>query len=257
MNDFYSSKPDGLCGNEDCGQMSAWLVMSAMGFYPVTPGTTQYCIGSPWFKKIKINFSNGKIFTIDAPDNSSENIYIKSAKWNNSVYNSLFLYHEDVINGGTLFLEMTSQKGSSFGKADESSKFTKIADNLILVSPVIESNSRTFKDSLKISISFEADENSSVYYTVDGSTPTVNSSRYSVPFYINKTTTVKAQVFNRLRQLSVVTTAEFYKIDKDVKVNLKYPYNSQYHAGGAEGLVDGIRGTTNWRLGKLARISRN
>lgn len=249
MNEFYSSKPDGLCGNEDCGQMSAWLVMSAMGFYPVTPGTTQYCVGSPWFKKIKINFSNGKVFSIEAPGNSNENIYIKSAMWNYSAYNSLFLNHEDIINGGTLFLEMTSKKGSSFGKVDESSKYTKIIDNQIIVSPVIEAKSRTFKDSLKISFSFEADENTSVYFTVDGSTPTVNSVKYSAPFYISKTTTVKAQMFNRLGQSSVVTTANFYKIDKDVEVTLKHLYNPQYNGGGAEGLVDGIRGTTNWRLG--------
>lgn len=249
MNDFYSSKPDGLCGNEDCGQMSAWLVMSAMGFYPVTPGTTQYSLGSPWFKKIKINFSNGKVFSIEAPGNSNENIYIKSAMWNYSAYNSLILNHKDILDGGTLFLEMTSTKGSSFGKTDESSKFTKIIDNQILVSPIIEADSRTFKDSLKITISFERDENSAVYFTMDGSEPTVNSARYSLPIYISKSTVVKAQIINRLRQKSGITVAAYHKIDKDVKVTLKHPYNPQYHAGGSEGLVDGIRGTTNWRLG--------
>ena len=93
MNELYSDQPDGLSGNEDCGQMSSWLVMSAMGFYPVTPGSHEYIIGSPWFDEIKINLENGNEFTIKADNNSDENVYIVSAELNGSTYSNSYLRH--------------------------------------------------------------------------------------------------------------------------------------------------------------------
>ncbi len=85
MDELYTEKPDGLCGNEDCGQMSAWYVLSAMGFYPVTPGDPIYAIGSPLFEEITINLENGNNFTIKANNNSPENIYIQSATLNGEI----------------------------------------------------------------------------------------------------------------------------------------------------------------------------
>ena len=91
MDEQYSNKPNGISGNEDCGQMSAWYVFSALGFYPVTPGTSQYIIGSPIVKSAVINLENGKTFTITAPNNSPLSQYIKEVSLNNSpLLNSYF-----------------------------------------------------------------------------------------------------------------------------------------------------------------------
>ena len=106
MNEFYSNQPDGLCGNEDVGQMSAWYVLSAMGLYQVEPAGGKYIIGSPLFDEVKVNVGNGKTFTIITHGNSKENIYVQRATLNGKPYNKSYLLFEDIVRGGVLELEM-------------------------------------------------------------------------------------------------------------------------------------------------------
>jgi len=98
--EMYVDSTDGICGNEDCGQMSAWLVMSAMGFYQVCPGKAEYAIGTPIFSKIIINLENGKKFIIKVKNLSAENYYVQDITLNGKPYNKLFLNHADIMNGG-------------------------------------------------------------------------------------------------------------------------------------------------------------
>ena len=109
MHELYKNTPDGLCGNEDCGQMSAWYVMSAMGFYPVNPVSGEYMIGTPMFPKMKIKFADNKIFTIFAENLSRENCYIKSVRLNGRILDSPFIKHADIIKGGVLEFVMTDK----------------------------------------------------------------------------------------------------------------------------------------------------
>ena len=109
MHELYKNTPDGLCGNEDCGQMSAWYVMSAMGFYPVNPVSGEYEIGTPMFPEMKIKFADNKIFTIFAKNVSRDNCYVKSVKLNGKLLTAPVLRHEDIINGGVLEFEMTDK----------------------------------------------------------------------------------------------------------------------------------------------------
>jgi predicted alpha-1,2-mannosidase len=109
MDKMYKNKPDGLCGNDDCGQMSAWYVFSAMGFYPVCPGTDEYVIGSPNALKTTIYLENGKTFTIKAPALNAKNVYIRSVTLNGKPYHKAFLRHQDIMNGGELIFEMSAQ----------------------------------------------------------------------------------------------------------------------------------------------------
>ena len=104
---LYSPTPDGYCGDEDNGQTSAWYVFSALGFYPVCPGTDQYVAGAPLFKRATLHFENGKTLIIDAPANSKENIYVGSASLNGKEYTKLYYSHADLQNGGTLHIDMT------------------------------------------------------------------------------------------------------------------------------------------------------
>lgn len=108
MHELYKNSPDGLCGNEDCGQMSAWYVMSAMGIYPVNPVSGEYQIGTPMFPEMKIKFADNKIFTIFANNVSRENCYVKSIKLNGKLLTSPTIRHNDIINGGVLEFEMTN-----------------------------------------------------------------------------------------------------------------------------------------------------
>jgi predicted alpha-1,2-mannosidase len=117
MDKLYKPTPDGYCGDEDNGQTSAWYVFSAMGFYPVCPGTQEYVLGAPLFKKITLSLANGKQFVIDASGNSSSNKYVQQAKLNGGVWDKNYLNHFDILKGGRFELKMGGkpnyQRGTS------------------------------------------------------------------------------------------------------------------------------------------------
>ena len=111
MHELYTNAPAGLCGNEDCGQMSAWYVFSAMGFYPVNPVSGEYEIGTPLFPEMRLNLGNGKTFTVLAPNVSRENIYIQSVKVNGQPYDKSYITHQQIMDGATIEFVMGSQPG--------------------------------------------------------------------------------------------------------------------------------------------------
>lgn len=116
---LYSAKPDGLCGNEDCGQMSAWYVFSALGFYPVNPASGQYVIGTPAAGNAFILMPTGKPFEIKATNLSSKNIYIQEATLNGVPYTKSFIMHQDLLNGGLLELKMGEKPSKKWGTGME------------------------------------------------------------------------------------------------------------------------------------------
>jgi len=111
----FTNELSGLPGNDDCGQLSAWYIFSAMGFYPVCPGTLEYQIGSPAFDKVSVNLPDGKVFTIIANNNSEENVYIQSATLNGRPYNKSWLHHDDIMRGSTLVFEMGPEPNKEWG----------------------------------------------------------------------------------------------------------------------------------------------
>ena len=115
MNRMYKPTPDGYCGDEDNGQTSAWYVFSAMGFYPVCPGTTQYVTGTPLFKKMTITLENGKQITLNAPNNSSANKYIKTMSFNGQPHPKNYIDHFDLLKGATINFSMDSKPNMQRG----------------------------------------------------------------------------------------------------------------------------------------------
>jgi predicted alpha-1,2-mannosidase len=107
LNKLYNYTPDGYCGDEDNGQTSAWYIFSAMGFYPVCPGSNQYVLGSPLFNKIEVDLFNGKTIEINAPDNNNKNIYVKDLLVNGKKYSPLWLDHANLMKGCTVDFRMT------------------------------------------------------------------------------------------------------------------------------------------------------
>lgn len=135
MDKLYNSGPKGYCGDEDNGQTSAWYVFSALGFYPVCPGTTQFAMGSPLFQKATISLGKGKQFVIDAADNNAQNVYIQSAQLNGKNYDKNFLNFEDIRKGGLFKLQMADKPNMQRGTVTEdfpyslSSKSNSIKEN--------------------------------------------------------------------------------------------------------------------------------
>ena len=126
MDEFYTDQPDGLIGNEDCGQMSAWYIFSSMGFYPVHPANGMYVFGSPLFDKVELNLSEEKKFTIESVNNSNENIYIQSVELNGQEYNKTYILHEDIVRGGNLKFNMGPKPNYDFGQAVSARPNSKI-----------------------------------------------------------------------------------------------------------------------------------
>jgi predicted alpha-1,2-mannosidase len=124
MDKLYNYLPDGYCGDEDNGQTSAWYVFSALGFYPVTPGTDEYVFGSPLFKKAVLEFENGKKLTIEAPENSKENVYVRDIKLNGKSVSRNYIRHSELQAGGILRFEMQDRQDKSRGTSDEAFPFS-------------------------------------------------------------------------------------------------------------------------------------
>lgn len=247
MDEFYKNAPDGLIGNEDAGQMSAWYVLNASGFYPVAPGEDEYVLGTPLFKEIKYNLENGKTFIIKAPDVSKKRIYIKSMKLNRMLEPAHRLSHFDLMKGSVLELEM-SDKPQLVDDLDDSNSQNEYLSAAV---PLIEGD-RVFEDATTVLISSIL-ENSKIYFTVDGTEPTTGSTLYSKPFTINSATTVKAFVvstYSYLRENSKVTEAVFHKRPNDWKVLSTSGYSTQYTGGGDDAVIDGLRGNANFASGE-------
>ena len=109
MDRLYRPTPDGYCGDEDNGQTSAWYVFSALGFYPVCPGTDQYVIGAPLFKDVKLHLENGKTVEISAPRNSDENLYVDGITLNGKEYTRNYFTYGDLTNGAKITFDMSDK----------------------------------------------------------------------------------------------------------------------------------------------------
>ncbi len=245
MDHLYRDQPDGLSGNEDCGQMSAWFVFSAMGFYPVCPGTNQYVLGTPLFSEISIRLGGGKSFRILANGLSEENIYIQDAALNGVPLEQLYLRHEDIIEGGELVLEMGSDPGKVWWEELPGQPF---GGDRTLPVPVISSASMTFDDQLEIEISSPLTGEEIAYFTTNSRDTVVGKG--PVRFFLSETDTVVAMVLGAGGRSSKPVKAAFFKIDESRKVTSLTEYANQYAADGGQSLVDHLRGGANFRTGR-------
>ena len=246
LNTLYHNNPDGLSGNEDCGQMSAWAVLSAMGFYPVTPGTDHYVTGTPWFNKVTINLENGKKFVIKANGISANNYYIKSASLNGKNYESSTLNHADIMKGGELTFVMSNQPNKKWGTGSKNEPVTAITDNLIIPAPAIVDATKSFKDKKVISITGPA--GAALFYSIAGVNGNTTTQSYTVPFAIDQTSVIRC--YAQLNgSVSSVVTSEFVKMTDDRDIKLSYAPANQYSSGGTNNLIDGIRCSPDFRIG--------
>lgn len=131
MKEFYDDQPDGLIGNEDCGQMSAWYLFSSLGFYPVFTASGQYVIGSPVFDKATINLDGNKTFIVEAVNNSDKNIYVKEIELNGKKYDHTFINHADIMQGGTLKFIMSDKPNYQLGTEKHSISKTMSGDEFL------------------------------------------------------------------------------------------------------------------------------
>lgn len=232
---MYDDKPNGLSGNEDCGQMSAWYILSAMGFYPVCPGTPDYIIGSPIFDKVTIHLDNGNDFTVTAKNISSENKYIQTLKLNGNDYTKSWLTHTDILNGSELEFEMGPSPNKEWGAKPEDRPKSEEYKTAVVM-PFAVTNDEYFLHEASVVLDC-SDKDAKIFYTTDGSRPTDKSKLYISPVVLYKTTNLRfaaykngmlpsAPVSVKLNQLEFKNYKN-YDGEKNFQKGLEYKY---YHA---------------------------
>ena len=247
MDEFYTDERAGLCGNEDCGQMSAWGVFSAMGFYPATPASGYYVLGIPRFEQVTVNLDNGKKFKVTAKKLSPHNCYVQSVTLNGKTLDRSYITFDEVYQGGELVFTMTSAPDSPWATKPENCPTVRIPGKGILVVPAINAESNTFFDSIMVTMSHPI-EGTSIYYTLDGTEPDENSAVYSEPIVLKETSQIRAAALQD-GQWSSIVDANYYLVDAKRAVKLEYPFSDQYEAGGLKALIDHQRGGDNFRTG--------
>jgi len=242
MDELYSIYPDGLSGNEDCGQMSAWLVLSAMGFYPVTPGSKDYIIGTPWFKTATINLENGKSFSIHS--SNENNLYIENVKMNESDYNFSFITHNQIMEGGNLNFSTTETSNKKWGIENDALPISKISSPSITAVPGVRKGERAFNDNTSIELDC-ATPGATIFYKINNG----KQLTYKKLILITEDTdlTVWAKEKNSLE--SKKAKSSFKKIPKNRSIKLATKYGNHYAAGGDKALIDFIRGGRDSRTG--------
>jgi predicted alpha-1,2-mannosidase len=250
--EMYNDTPDGLIGNEDCGQMSAWYVLSALGMYPVCPGLPQYELTTPLFEKAVLNFENGLTFTINSEKKESGPNYIEEITLNGKS-RGRHIFHSDLMEGGELIVrsgdkELNEGKSTNGGNERLAAPCTFSGLQYFPV-PGAHISSEIFTDSSFVKL--DTEKNSTIYYTLDGSYPDQHSKKYIGPFYLKESTTVKAIAFRSVENKSAVLNVQVNKIlHPEWKVQLFHKYNPQYSGGGDAALVDGLYGDADWRKGR-------
>lgn len=246
LNEQYDATPAGLSGNEDCGQMSSWYVLSALGIYSVTPGSDRYVLGAPLFPRATINLENGNNFVIEAPEVSPENLYVNAVTLNGAPLESAAILHGQILAGGVLHFDMVSEPNPDWGQVTAPRDQNIIADPLVEV-PHIDAGGSSFEGVTTVQIG-HVSAAAAIHYTIDGSTPGPHSPRYEGPFKLSQTSTIQAIAVSGGRESQAVR-ALIHRRPDGRSVTIEHPYAQQYSAGGDVALIDGIRGGTNWRTG--------
>lgn len=245
--EHYRNRPDGLSGNEDCGQMSAWYVFSAMGFYPVAPGSTTYTIGRPLMDKLSIKMARTG-FGIEVIGNSRENKYIQSINWNGDDYRKLYITHDMITRGGLLTITMGPSPNPALDKY-ETDLAGDISSNVI-AAPYFAAPGKVFSESIEIAMEKLPGEQGVIVYTTDGSDPLTGRAAqiYDKPFSLYESATVKAVVVRPAEKMNgPVVASHFVKFTQDKELALSPQYANQYSGGSRDALIDGQNGGLDYR----------
>ena len=225
--------PDGIAGNDDCGQMSAWYILSSMGFYSVSPGQDIYIFGTPLFKKARINLENGNRFIITAKNRTDKNIYIQSATLNGEIYNKSFIKHADIISGGELTFVMGPKPNKLWGTEKKNRPHSDNGNEIVL-NPYIKSTPTLFKTSTSLELLCDT-EDAKIHYTLNGNNPENNSKIYSNNIEITESVAVKMFASKKdLGNSSIVEyifkKAEYMNPVTDIKLanGLNYKYYEKF-----------------------------
>ncbi len=195
MNRLYKPTPDGLPGDEDQGQTSVWYVFSALGFYPVAPGEPYYALGAPLFTRARLHLPGGKTLTIEAPDNSARNRYVRGVRLDGQPIARNWLGHDELMAGGTLHFDMGAAPDSSWGSSPESAPYS-LSNTLAAAMPFVAAPDDADVSPGGAVTLATTTRGAAIHYTLDGTEPGTLSPRYSAPVRLLSGSRLRARAFH-------------------------------------------------------------
>ncbi len=240
LSTLYTPAPDGLAGNEDCGQMSSWYVFAALGLYPVCPCSPDYVLVPPIFASATLSFEDGRHFTLRT---SGAGPYVRSATLNGEPLTRSYLRHDEIIAGGELVLNLSSEPEPGWGTAPADRPLTSAAGERVLAAPYAVADSDVFRDRLTVELA-APDPGVRLQVSVDGGPSAV----YEAPLALDRSATLRFWA-ERGRLRSPEVEASFRRLERDWRITLAHSPSPMYDAGGPLALIDGLRGDGSWRTG--------
>ena len=192
LDEMYAPTPEGIVGNEDCGQMSAWYILSSLGLYAVCPGSNEFTFTTPLFEKATLQLANGKTLTITA-NHPEKNLYIDKVELNGKEIETNFVTYEQLMGGGELHFSLTDQPNRKRGVTADSAPYSFTKEAVVSI-PYVDKDLNLFMDSVRVNLA-TATAVATVHYTLDGSEPTQQSPVFNAPLVLKNTTQINAKAF--------------------------------------------------------------
>lgn len=192
LDEMYAPTPEGIVGNEDCGQMSAWYILSSLGLYAVCPGSNEFTFTTPLFEKATLQLANGKTLTITA-NHPEKNLYIHKVELNGKEIETNFVTYEQLMGGGELHFSLTDQPNRKRGVTADSAPYSFTKEAVVSI-PYVDKDLNLFMDSVTVNLA-TATAGATVHYTLDGSEPTQQSPVFNAPLVLKNTTQINAKAF--------------------------------------------------------------
>ncbi len=230
LDEMYSPTPEGIIGNEDCGQMSAWYILSSLGFYSVAPGSNEFILTSPLWTKAQVKLANGKTLTINS-NSSKSNIYINKVLLNGEEINKNFVTYEQIMNGGVLEFVLSNTPNKERGVEETTYPYSMTKARVVSI-PYTTAYLNLFEDKIDVDLA-STTESVDIYYTLDGSIPNKKSIKYTSPFTIDKTTDIKAiaykENFEESSVFEIKATKASYKQSVNISASQQGVRYTYYH----------------------------
>jgi predicted alpha-1,2-mannosidase len=249
LDTMYANAPDGLAGNEDCGQMSAWYVLSALGFYPVRPAGGDYVVGAPLFPVATVSLEHGRRLVVRALGTSSSARYVTALEFDGKPHDRAWLTDAMIARGGELTFAMSDTPATAWAAGPDARPHSAITAPLVTPVPFVTSGRPLFRGTTEVTLG-NLDPHASIRYTKDGSRPDATSPVFGAAIPVDGDSVVTAVAWRGDAAASHPLVARLHRIPDGLTLTLSARYRPQYNAGGDEALIDGRRGGADFRLGR-------
>lgn len=248
LTEQYWNAPDGLSGNEDCGQMSSWYVLSALGMYSVTPGKSYFDLSAPIVKSADLSLENGNHFVVETKNRSKQNIYVQEILLNGSAFNQLYIETETILKGGNLTFVFGSEPSNSLVAYKKAN--SQINDKQFVSIPTFSVDKRSFTKPFEVTLSNTNKDTIVYFFNNEGGESIQKVFNSEEPIVVSETCQISAIALkNGLKSKTV--RASYAKIDNRYSVEIIGNYDNQYNGGGPRAVIDGVEGKNNYKTGEF------